>query len=173
MYQLGYHDADALDRDTAAGWLKYHRRNEQHPIRRLLMRGWIVLVALVVIAATGSAVYRLHRIFGSHNDTSTPGPIGNDVDFNAKHIILEVFGDPGTVATINYLDINVQPQKALNAPLPWTLQMVTTQPGAFTNLVAQGNSDSLGCRITVDDEVKDERIVTTENAYTFCLVKSA
>ena len=32
-------------------------------------------------------------------------------------------------------------------------------PGAFSNLVAQGNSDSLGCRITVDGEVKDERIV--------------
>ncbi|GAB4959526.1 hypothetical protein MAHJHV54_09860 [Mycobacterium avium subsp. hominissuis] len=51
--------------------------------------------------------------------------------------------------------------------------MVTTQPGAFSNLVAQGNSDSLGCRITVDGDVKDERIVNQVNAYTFCLVKSA
>ena len=142
-------------------------------IGRRLMRGWVVVVALVVIAVAGLGVYRLHRIFGSDNDTSTPGPIGNDVNFNPKHIILQVFGDPGTVATINYLDINVQPQKVTNAPLPWSLQMVTTQPGAFTNLVAQGNSDSLGCRIIVDGEVKDERIVNTVNAYTFCLVKSA
>lgn len=142
-------------------------------IGRSLRRSWVILVALVVIAAAGSGVYRLHRIFGSDNDTSTPGPIGNDVNFNRKHITLEVFGDPGTVATINYLDINVQPQKVTNAPLPWSLQMVTTQPGAFTNLVAQGNSDSLGCRIIVDGDVKDERIVNTVNAYTFCLVKSA
>jgi hypothetical protein len=142
-------------------------------IGRRLMRGWVVLVALVVIAAAGFGVYRLHRIFGSDNDTSTPGPIGNDVNFNPKHIMLQVFGDPGTVATINYLDINVQPQKVTDAPLPWSLQMVTTQPGAFTNLVAQGNSNSLGCRIIVDGEVKDERIVNTVNAYTFCLVKSA
>jgi hypothetical protein len=77
------------------------------------------------------------------------------------------------VATINYVDINVQPQQVLNAPLPWSLTMVTTQPGAFSNLVAQGNSVSLGCRITVDGEVKDERIVNAVNAYTFCLVKSA
>lgn len=142
-------------------------------IGRRLMRGWVFLVALIVIAAAGSGVYRLHRIFGSNNDTSTPGPIGNDVNYNPKHITLQVFGDPGTVAAINYLDINVQPQKVMNAPLPWSLQMVTTQPGAFTNLVAQGNSDSLGCRIIVDGDVKDERIVNTVNAYTFCLVKSA
>ena len=142
-------------------------------ISRRLQRAWIVLVALVVVAAAGSAVYRLHGIFGSDNDTSTPGPIGNDVNYNPKHITLEVFGDPGTVATINYLDINVAPQKVINAALPWSLEMVTTQPGAFSNLVAQGNSDSLGCRITVDGEVKDERVVNTVNAYTFCLVKSA
>ncbi|MGB7146447.1 MmpS family transport accessory protein [Mycobacterium sp.] len=142
-------------------------------ISRRLQRAWIALVALAVVAAAGSGVYRLHGIFGSDNDTSTPGPIGNDVDYNPKHITLEVFGDPGTAATINYLDINVQPQKVINAALPWSLEMVTTQPGAFSNLVAQGNSDSLGCRITVDGEVKDERVVNTVNAYTFCLVKSA
>jgi hypothetical protein len=126
-----------------------------------------------VVAAAGSGVFRLHKLFGSDNDTSTPGPIGNDVNYNPKHILLEVFGGTGSVATISYLDIDVQPQKVVNAPLPWSLKMVTTQPGAFTNLVAQGNSDSLGCRITVDGEVKDERIVNTVNAYTFCLVKSA
>jgi hypothetical protein len=142
-------------------------------IGRRLQRSWIVLVALVVVAAAGAEVYRLHGIFGSNNDTSTPGAIGNDVNYNPKHITLEVFGDPAAVATINYLDINVQPQKVMNAPLPWSLTMVTTQPGAFSNLVAQGNSDSLGCRITVDGEVKDERVVNTVNAYTFCLVKSA
>jgi len=142
-------------------------------IGRRLQRSWIVLVALIVVVAAGAEVNRLRGIFASNNDTSTPGPIGNDVNYNPKHITLEVFGDPGKVATINYLDINVQPQKVMNAPLPWSLTMVTTQPGAFSNLVAQGNSDSLGCRITVDDEVKDERVVNTVNAYTFCLVKSA
>jgi len=136
-------------------------------------RGWVVLVAVVVVAVAGFGVHRLHGMFGSHDNSSTPGPIGNDVNFNPKHITLEVFGDPGTVATINYLDINVAPQKIIDAALPWTLQMVTTQPAAFSNLVAQGNSDSLGCRITVDGEVKDERVVKTVNAYTFCLVKSA
>jgi Mycobacterium membrane protein len=39
--------------------------------------------------------------------------------------------------------------------------------------VARGNSDSIGCRILVDDVVKAERISNEVNAYTFCLVKSA
>ena len=142
-------------------------------ISSLVKRGWMLLVAVVVVAVAGFAVYRLHGIFGSHNNTSTASGISNDVVFNPKHITLEVFGDPGTAATINYVDINVQPQQVLNATLPWSLTMVTTQPGAFSNLVAQGNSNSLGCRITVDGEVKDERIVNAVNAYTFCLVKSA
>jgi hypothetical protein len=133
-----------------------------------------VLVVGVVVAVAVFCVYRLHGIFGSHNNTSAGGGISEQTEpFNPKRITLEVFGDPGAVATINYVDINVQPRQVLNASLPWSLTMVTTQPGAFSNLVAQGNSDSLGCRITVDGEVKDERIVNEVNAYTFCLVKSA
>lgn len=140
----------------------------------MVRRTWMLLVTVVVIAVAAFGVHRLHGVFGAHNDTSTPGAVADDTEpFNPKRITLEVFGNPGTTATINYLDIHVQPQQVLSAPLPWSLTMVTTQPGAFTNLVAQGNSSSLGCRITVDGEVKDERIVNEVNAYTFCIVKSA
>ena len=143
-------------------------------IAALVRRRWIALVVVVVVAVAAFCVYRLHGIFGSHNNTSAASGISGQTEpFSPKHITLEVFGEPGTVATINYVDINVQPQQVLHAALPWSLTMVTTQPGAFSNLVAQGNSDSLGCRITVDGEVKDERIVNQVNAYTFCLVKSA
>ncbi len=143
-------------------------------LTRAIRQWWIVLVAVVVVAVAVFCVYRLHGIFGSHNNTSAGGGISEQTEpFNPKHITLEVFGDPGAVATINYVDINIQPRQVLNAALPWSLTMVTTQPGAFSNLVAQGDSDSLGCRITVDGEVKDERIVNAVNAYTFCLVKSA
>jgi len=144
------------------------------PFTSAIKRWWMVLVVAAVVAVAGFCVYRLHGIFGSHNNTSAGGGISEQTEpFNPKRITLEVFGDPGAVATINYVDINVQPQQVVHAALPWSLTMVTTQPGAFSNLVAQGNSDSLGCRITVDGEVKDERIVNEVNAYTFCLVKSA
>ena len=83
-----------------------------------------------------------------------------------------MFGPPGTVATVNYLDVNAQPQRADHVTLPWSYDITTTQPAAFVNVMAQGNSDSLGCRITIDDVVKDERQVNTMNAYTYCLDKS-
>jgi hypothetical protein len=41
------------------------------------------------------------------------------------------------------------------------------------NIVAQGDSDSIGCRIVVDGVVKAARISHKVNAFTFCLLKAA
>jgi hypothetical protein len=131
------------------------------------------LVAIVVVAVAGFAVYRLHGIFGSHDVTSTPSGGANEiVPFNPKHVVLEVFGPPGTVATITYLDVNAQPQRADAVTLPWAYDTTTTQPAVLVDVQAQGNSDSIGCRIKIDDAVKDEKTVNTLNAYTSCLDKS-
>jgi Mycobacterium membrane protein len=139
----------------------------------LVKRGWMALVAVVVGVTAGFAIYRLHGIFGSHDDTSANSGLANQiVPFNPKHVVLEVFGAPGAVATINYLDVNAQPQQVRDAPLPWSFTITTTEPAVLGNVVAQGNGGTLGCRITVNGEVKDERTVNTPDAYTFCLDKS-
>ena len=133
----------------------------------------MLLVAVLVVAIAGLAIYRLHGIFGSHNNTSAAGGISNEiVPFNPKQVVLEVFGAPGATATINYLDVNAQPQQVLDAPLPWSYTITTTEPAVVGNVVAQGNGDTLGCRIVVNGEVKDERTVNKVAAYTFCLDKS-
>lgn len=133
----------------------------------------MLLIAVAVVAAAGSAVYQLHGIFGSHHNTSNAAAISNDlISFNPKHVVLQVFGPPGTVATINYLDVNAQPQRVDDTTLPWSYDITTTEPAVFVNVMAQGDSDSIGCRITIDGVVKDERSVNTMNAYTFCLDKS-
>jgi hypothetical protein len=138
-----------------------------------LMRRWILLVAVLVVAVAGFAVYRLNGIFGSHDVTFTPSGAANDiVPFNPKHVVMEVFGPPGTVATITYVDVNAQPQRVDHAPLPWAYDTTTTQPAVFVNVSAQGDGDSIGCRIKIDDVVKDERTVNTLNAFTYCLDKS-
>jgi hypothetical protein len=133
----------------------------------------MLLVTILVVVAAGMAVYRLNGIFASQDVTSTPGGAGNEiVPFNPKRVVLEVFGPPGTVATITYLDVNAQPQHADAVPLPWAYDTTTTQPSVFVNVSAQGDGDSIGCRIKIDDVVKDERTVNTLNAFTFCLDKS-
>ena len=138
-----------------------------------LMRRWMILVAILVIAIAGFAVFRLNGIFGSKDVVSTPDNSANDiVPFNPKHVVMEVFGPPGTVATITYTDVNAQPQRVDNASLPWSYDTTTTQPAVFVNISAQGDSDSIGCRIKIDDDIKDERTVNTLNAFTYCLDKS-
>jgi hypothetical protein len=142
-------------------------------ISALVARWWMVLVAVVVLGFTGFAIYRLHGIFGSHNNTSANSGLANQiVPFNPKVVVLEVFGAPGAVATINYLDVNAQPQQVKNAPLPWSFTITSTEPAVLANVVAQGNGDTLGCRITINGVVKDERTVNKVDAYTFCLDKS-
>ncbi|MCW2554741.1 MAG: hypothetical protein JWR78_4522 [Mycobacterium sp.] len=146
---------------------------QRFSLRSTLKRRWMPLVAVLVVVVAGFAVYRLHGIFASQDVTSTPGGGANEiVPFNPKHVVLEVFGPPGTVATISYLDVNAQPQRADAVTLPWAYDTTTTQPSVFVNVSAQGDSDSIGCRIKIDDVVKDERTVNTLNAYTFCLDKS-
>jgi hypothetical protein len=133
----------------------------------------MLLVAVLVVAVAGFAVYRLNGMFGSHDVTSTPSNAANDiVPFNPKHVVMEVFGTPGTVATITYVDVNAQPQRVDNATLPWTYDTTTTQPAVFVNISAQGDGESIGCRIKIDDVVKDERTVNTLNPFTYCLDKS-
>lgn len=133
----------------------------------------MVLVAVVVVTTAGFAIYRLHGIFGSIDGASANQGISNEiVPFNPKQVVLEVFGEPGAVATINYLDVNAQPQQVANASLPWSFTITTTEPAVLGNVVAQGNGNTIGCRITVNGEVKDERTVNTPAAYTFCLDKS-
>jgi Mycobacterium membrane protein len=146
---------------------------QRFSIGRRLSRRWTLLVAVLVVAVAGFAVYRLHGIFASHDVTSTPSGTENDiVAFNPKHVVMEVFGLPGTVATITDLDVNAQPQRVDDVGLPWAYDTTTTQPAVFVNVSAQGNSNSIACRIKIDNVVKDERSANTVNAFTYCLDKS-
>ena len=76
------------------------------------------------------------------------------------------------MADINYLDADAQPQHVDGATLPWSFELVTTLTAVVANVVAQGDSDTIGCRITVNGDVR-EHSVDAYNAQTSCLVKSA
>jgi Mycobacterium membrane protein len=142
---------------------------------KVLKRAWMPLLIVVVVAIAGFTVYRMHGMFGSDNETTRAGAgLANDAKpFNPKRVTYEIFGPEGAVATINYLDLSAQPQEVKDTSLPWSVTLTTTAPASNANIVAQGDSETIGCRITVDGEVKDEKSSDGVNAETFCLVKSA
>ncbi|MES3636397.1 MmpS family transport accessory protein [Mycobacterium intracellulare] len=134
----------------------------------------MVIVAVLVVAVVAFSVDRLHGIFGSNNVVSRPSADSLDnPTYNPKRVLLEVFGSAGSVATINYMDEHAQPQRVDGAALPWSQTLTTNDPTLFADLRAQGNGNFIGCRITVNDVVKDERTTSDVNGYIFCLDKSA
>jgi hypothetical protein len=139
----------------------------------ILKRAWVPLVIVVVVAVAGFTVHRIRAFFGSEGILVTPKVFAEDPEpFDPKVVKYEVFGD-GSFANINYLDLDAKPQRLDGMALPWSLTLQTTAPSAAPNIVAQGDSSSVTCRITVDDEVKDERTATGVNALTYCFVRSA
>jgi hypothetical protein len=158
----------------AQGGPRKSHRNKGFAIFGVLKRLWIPLVILVVIGAGGLTVSRLHGIFGSEKRPSYADTrIDDTKPFNPKHLTYEVFGPPGTVADISYFDGNGDPQRVDGAHLPWSLKFAITAATAMGRIVAQGDSASIGCRITVDGEVKAEKITHEVSAFTFCLLKAA
>ena len=138
----------------------------------VVKRAWIPLLIVVVVVVAGFTVQRIRGFFGSDGIIVTPKNFADDPEpFDPKVVRYEIFGS-GTYADINYLDLDSKPQRVDGAALPWMLTLSTTAPSVFPNIVAQGDGTTIGCRITVDDEVKDENFSTGVHAQTFCLVKS-
>ncbi|WP_428341163.1 MmpS family transport accessory protein [Mycobacterium sp.] len=140
----------------------------------VLRRVWIPLVVLAVV---GGAAFSVSRV-RSATTSDTPSSYGKsevtDVGQQShKSVVYEIFGPVGTVADISYFDVNSDPQRVDGARLPWSIKITADSPAVVGNVVAQGDSDNIGCRILVDGQVKAERISNEVNAFTYCRVKGA
>ena len=171
------------DPDVRQAKVAARRPIKRRPLASLLTRFWLVLVIGAVIALSGFVVHRLHGVFGIHKGSFGGGTSGEVLDqFNAKTITLEVWGSPGSTATINYLDENSHPQQALNVPLPWSKVLSSTKPGIPANLVAQGDGSWIACQFVVNKHDGSGDVIKTPNhsppneninAFVYCLDKSA
>jgi hypothetical protein len=139
----------------------------------VLKRAWIPLVLVIVIAVSGLGVVRLHKIFASQDLNANAGAGIQIVQFNPKLVTYDVFGPAGTTAKIDYFDADANTHEIDAAPLPWSITISTTLPAVSANIMAQGDGDQIGCRVTVDGVVRDQKSTDGRNAQTFCLVKSA
>lgn len=142
------------------------------PLSRVLKRAWIPLLLIVVLAVSGLVVSRLHKMFASADLNAGAGAGIEIVQFNPKILVYDVYGPPGTMAQISYFDADANVH-LLNASLPWSTTVSTTLPSVSANLMAQSDSDEIGCRVTVNGIVREEKTANGTNAQTYCLVKSA
>ena len=78
---------------------------QKFSVGNLVRRRWTVIVTVLVVAVVAFSVDRLHGIFGSNNTVSRPSADSlENTGYNPKRVLFEVFGSPGTIATINFLD---------------------------------------------------------------------
>ncbi|GAS86374.1 MmpS family transport accessory protein [Mycolicibacterium brisbanense] len=139
-----------------------------------LQRFWVVAVVVLTLMAAVAVVSRLRTFF----DSDLPFVAGSErvdaiVPFNTKRVTYEVVGPPATSGQVSFLDANGKTREATFTALPWSVDVVTTAPGILANVVAQGDSTSLGCRILVNDKVVAERHAAGRDAQAFCLDKAA
>ncbi len=138
----------------------------------VVKRVWLPVLVIAAVAVGAVTVANLRSVFGSDKAIVTPVDADTAENFNPKVVTYEIFGS-GSTATINYADLDGKPQRTGEVSLPWSLTLETTLPSVMPNIMAQGDGQSITCRVTVDDEVKDERTAEGLNAATYCLVKAA
>ncbi|MGE2834973.1 MmpS family transport accessory protein [Mycobacterium sp. SMC-4] len=139
-----------------------------------MTRAWIPLVLVIVLVVAGFAVWRLRNMFAANPLPTYVGSMTEDSNKSDPKILrYEIWGEPGAVADINYTDADGDANQLTGVSLPWSVDVETDAVVVTGNIVAQGNGSFLGCRITADGEVKDERTVSNVSAYIYCIAKAS
>ena len=138
----------------------------------VLKRAWIPLIVVVALGLGVFGVYRLHGILPA-TSTSKPDPRSQTPPYAPKSATYEIIGPAGTAGVVNWMDEKAQPRRADFTTLPWSHTITARVPGIFAYVVAQGNSNFIACRITVDGRLVDERSANGRDAQISCLDKSA
>lgn len=141
--------------------------------RRLVARLWLPALACAVVVVAASVIDAAHGVFGSRDRTRSPGGQFAVVQFNPKRIEYNVFGDWAGWGRVSYWDVNSRPVAVDLTALPWSHTETTVLTTATADITAQVAGGSIGCRITVDGQVRSEHLATGEHAGVWCQVLSA
>jgi hypothetical protein len=117
-------------------------------------------------------MYKAHQ-------SSAPGPVlaveppQAPEEFTPKRMTYELFGDIGTGGTLSYIDIDGYPHTVELTDLPWSHVETTNLSVVSGSISVQVHGGQVGCRMLVDDVVRDEQTATRQDADVTCRVKSA
>ena len=139
-----------------------------------LKRTWVPIVVSVAVALGAIAVAQLRGAFASEPIFTATGSNARPLEpTHRKRVTYEVFGTAAAKGAVSYLNPDAKTEQVEFTGLPWTYTISTTAPAMLANVVAQGVGNAIGCRITVDGQVRDEQSTTGRHAQTSCLVKAA
>ncbi|WP_431239569.1 MmpS family transport accessory protein [Mycolicibacterium aichiense] len=140
----------------------------------LLKRFWVAAIVVIALLAAVGVVGRLRTFFDSDKPyLAAAMPADAIKPINTKRVTYEIVGPAEASGRISYLDVNGKTIEAAFTGLPWSVTVSTTDPGVLANVVAQGDTDALGCRILVDDKLVAEDFANGRDAQAFCLDKAA
>jgi hypothetical protein len=150
------------------------RRLKRRNTSRIFSKLWLPVVVLVVIAIVSYGVntvrHESEAITNPPVKSSIPATV---VQINPKNVTYEVFGTLGSGGKVTYADLDSQPIEVTLASLPWSHSETTMASSATLSLVAQVDGSSVGCRIIVNGQVRDEQSVSHEGAAVACTVTAA
>ena len=141
-------------------------------VRTVLARTWLPLVVVVALAVGGLGMYKAHQ-------SSAPGPVlavnppQAPEEFTPKRMTYELSGDVGSGGMLSYIDVDGYPHRVDLSELPWSHVETTNLSVVSGSISAQVHGGQVGCRILVDDVVRDEQTTTRQDADVTCRVKSA
>jgi len=139
-----------------------------------LKRFWVAAVIVVALVAAIAVVGRLRTFFDSDRPyIAASMPADAIKPINTKRVTYQIVGPPEASGRVSYLDVNGKTMEASFTELPWSVTVSTTDPGVLANVVAQGDTAALGCRILVDDKLVAEDFAEGRDAQAFCLDKAA
>jgi hypothetical protein len=140
--------------------------------RIALQRGWLPVVIVIALAIGALCMWKVHQ-------SSAPGPVlavnppQAPEEFVPKKLTYELYGDAGSGGLLDYIDLDGHPHEVKITDLPWSHSETTVLTVVSGSISAQVHGGSVGCRMLVNDVVRDEQSSTRQDADVTCRVKSA
>ncbi len=130
------------------------------------------LVALFVVSVGVVCMWKVHQFSAPPPVITVNGPQAPE-ESTIKRLTYELFGSVGEGGMLVYVDVDGHPHRVDLTTLPWSHTETTTLTVVSGSLSAQVHGGQIGCRIRVNDVIRDEHSTNHQDADVTCRVKSA
>ena len=151
---------------------KGDRVSQRSAARTVLARAWLPLVAVVAVAVGALCMWKVHQSSapGRSSPSTAPRHPRSSLPSGSR---MSCTATSETAACSSYIDIDGHPHRVDLTSLPWSHTETTTLTVVSGSISAQVHGGQVGCRMLVNDVVRDEQSATRQDADVTCRVKSA